>query len=104
MPEFVAGVNDCRTLGDAGVVDENIRVAELFAQLGKHTRNALRIRNVTDEGNGVAANLTGNLLHLFGGPGSHGYAGAFIRECAGNRAANAAAAARYQRYLSFEHL
>ena len=103
MPVFVGGVDERCAFSNAGVVDENISVTKTFAQLAEHSLDALRIGNVTDERDGVVADLGCNLLDLFDCSGGDCDARSFAceREC--DRTSDASAAAGYQCRLSFEH-
>src|SRR5215203_50531 len=104
MPELVSCIDECRALGDTGIVNKNVCVAETFSHTGKHSRDAFRIGHVTDQPDRLVADLGGNLLDLFSSPGSDGYSRAVACEAQCNGATNTPAAARYQRNFSIQHL
>src|ERR1044072_2655657 len=104
MPVFVSGVDERCTFRDPGVVDENIRMAQTFAQLAEHSLDALRIGNVTGKRHRAVSDLGCDLLDLFNCSGSDCDARTFTceREC--DSAPDASTAAGYQCRLSFEHV
>ena len=100
MPELVGGVDDCSALGDARVVDENVRVAKTFAQIAEHACDAFRIGDVADERDRAVTDLVSNLFYLFGSSRCDRDVDASTRKGKGNRAANASAAAGDQSCFS----
>src|SRR6185369_4255790 len=92
MPELVSGVHDCGALRDAGVVDENIYVANSL----KHQRDTFRIGDVADERDRAVADLISDLFDLFCCPRGDGDTHALACEGEGDRATNASAAASDQ--------
>ena len=104
MPELVGGVDDCGALGDARVVDENIRVAKTFAQIAEHACDAFRIGDVTDERDRIVADFPRDLFDLFGSSRGNGDADSLACEGEGDSATDASAAASDQRDLVFEHV
>src|ERR1044072_2948480 len=96
MPELVAGVYERGAFRDAGVVDENVGVAELFTQFSEHARDAFRIRDIADEADGSIANLMSDLFDLFGSPRRDCDARALACESECDGAADTSTAASYQ--------
>ena len=96
VPELVRGGDECCALSDAGVVDEDIGVAELFAHIGEHARDAFRIGNIADESDGSIANLMSDLFDLFGSPRRDCDTHTLSGESERYRATYASAAASYQ--------
>ena len=99
MPELVSCVDDRRALGDAGVVDENVRVAKTLAHLAEHARDTLGIGDVADERDRFVADLTSDLFDLFGSPCSDGNARAKAEAMLG-RVGLASRLRHYPKFLS----
>ena len=100
MPELVSGVGDRSAFCDAGVVHENVSVAETLAQIAEHAGDAFRIGDVANERDSVVADFIRDLLYLFGSSRSDGDTDARACKGQGDCATNTTAAASNQSCFS----
>jgi hypothetical protein len=104
MPKLVSRVHQCRTLRDAGVVDEDIRVAESFTQVAEHAFDTFRIGDVTNERDRIITNLTSDLFNLFGSSSCNRDARAVTSERQGDGATNPSPTASYECCFAVQHI
>src|SRR5262249_15223031 len=78
--------------GDARVVDKDVEPAQLLLGTRHHSRTGLLVGDVERNCDGAPPALAGHSLDLAEGARRHRHPGAFVSECKGDLAADAAAA------------
>jgi hypothetical protein len=96
LPQFIAGLDERRALGNACVVDEYVNNAQIIFDISKRTRDAFLIGNITDgvhrSNLAFISYLFGDALYLLLGSGNHSHACALARKRKGDGASDAASA------------